>query len=105
MNQFPAIAKLPRPTSREDYFIRRRPTELHGRLGYGGQKPRLVGCEILQLSDNAAYVETYVPIDDMPQLFTLEIDGKYHRARLCYAEGSRLRLEFFTEELDYIIEG
>jgi hypothetical protein len=104
MNKLPSIIKPPRPTSREDYF-RHRPVELHGRLGYGGQKPRLVGCEILQLSDSGAYVEPYVQIDDLPKLFTLEINGQYHRARLCYAEGSKLRLEFFTEDLNYILEG
>jgi hypothetical protein len=104
MNQLPTTIKPPRPPSREDYF-RHRPAELHGRLGYGGQKPRLIGCEILQLSDAGAFVEPYVRIDDIPELFTLEINGQYHRARLCYAEGSKLRLEFFNEELDYVIEG
>jgi len=91
-----------RPTSREDYFTKRRPVDLHGRLGYGGQKPRLVGCEILELSETGAYVETYARIDETGELFTLEINGKYQRARLCYAEGQRLRLEFFFEELNYI---
>ena len=102
MNMLPATIRPIRPPSREDYFVRHRPAELHGRLGYGGQKPRLVGCEILQLSDTAAYVETYVLIDELPELFTLEINGQYHRARLCYAEGQKLRLEFFTEDLNYI---
>jgi hypothetical protein len=97
-----ASPRPPRPTSREDYFIRRRPAELHGRLGYSGQKPQVVGCEIFELSDTAAYVETYAPIDDMPLFFTLEVAGRYHRARLCFADGRKLRLEFFVEELDYV---
>jgi hypothetical protein len=101
MNTLPVTTRSGRPPSREDYF-RHRPAELHGRLGYGGQKPRLVGCEILQLSDTGAYVEPYVQIDDMPEFFTLEINGQYHRARLSYAEGTKLRLEFFTENLHYI---
>ena len=94
-----------RPTSREDYFIKRRPAELHGRLGYTGKKPRVVGCEIFELSESSAYVETYAPIDEMPEFFTLEVAGIYHRARLCFADGHRLRLEFFFEELDYVEEG
>lgn len=93
---------LPRPTSREDYFIKRRPVNLHGRLGFGGQQPRLVGCEIFALSDESAYVETYTLITNPPELFTLEIHGQYHRARLVYAEGQRLHLEFFSENLNYI---
>jgi hypothetical protein len=95
-------ARPPRPTSREDYFIKRRAMRLHGRLGYSGLKPRMVGCEVFELSETAAYVETYAPIDDMPQFFTLEVAGSYHRARLCYADGQRLRLEFFVEELNYV---
>jgi hypothetical protein len=91
-----------RPTSREDYFIRQQRAELHGRLGYGGQKPKLVGCEILELSETAAFVEAYAPIEGTPKYFTLEINGKYQRARLYLAEGRRLRLEFVPESLDYI---
>jgi hypothetical protein len=91
-----------RPSSREDYFAKRRPDNLHGRLGFGGQTPRLVGCEVFELSEKWAYVESYILIDNPPKMFTLEIDGQYHRARLCYAEGLRLRLELFFEELHYI---
>lgn len=91
-----------RPSSREDYFIRQQPVELHGRLGYGGQKPRLVGCEVLELTAAGASVEAYAPIEGTPKLFTLEINGHYQRARLCTAEGRRLRLEFVAEALDYI---
>ncbi len=105
MNTLPAATRSTRPPSREDYFVRLSPAELHGRLGYGGQKPRLVGCEILQLSDKGAYVEPYVLIDDIPEFFTLEINGQYHRARLRYAEGQKLMLEFFTEDLHYIDSG
>jgi hypothetical protein len=97
-------SKPTRPSSREDYFTRRRPDNLHGRLGFGGQKARLVGCEITQLSEAGAFVETYVPVADMPDIFTLEINGVYHRARRIWAEGQRLQLVFFTEELDYINE-
>jgi len=98
-----AISQRPaRPSSREDYFARRRPDNLHGRLGFGGQTPRLVGCEIFELSERWAYVESYVQIDNPPQSFTLEINGQYRRARLCYAEGQRLRLELFFEEINYI---
>lgn len=92
----------PRPASREDYFVGRSRVELHGRLGFTAEKPRLVGCEVLQLSDTGAYVKTHVLIDNPPKLYTLEINGQYHRARLCYAEGQRLRLEFFFEDLNYI---
>ena len=78
---------------------------LHGRLGYGGEKPGMVGCEIFNLSETAAYIETYFPVTTPSPFFTLEINGQYHRARLCYAEGRRMRLEFFTEDLDYIEAG
>ena len=91
-----------RPASREDYFIRHQPAEMHGRLGYGGQKPKLVGCEILELSSTGAYVEPYAPVDSAIKYFTLEINGQYQRARLFVAEGRRLRLEFIAESLDYI---
>jgi hypothetical protein len=91
-----------RPASREDYFIRPRAVGLHGRLGYGGKIRQLIGCEILELSERFAHVETYALIPEMPQLFTLEIDGQYHRARLFVSDGRRLRLEFFLEDLHYI---
>jgi hypothetical protein len=91
-----------RPLSREDYFVRRRPVDLHGRLGYAGLRPKLVGCEVLELSDTGAYVETYALIDDVPQLFTLEINGEYHRARLIWSEGRNIMLAFFREELHYL---
>lgn len=95
-------SRTARPASREDYFTSRRPDALHGRLGFSIPVPRVVGCEIFELSDNAAYVEAYMQINTMPEIFTLEIEGQYHRARLLYAEGRRLRLEFFDEDLDYI---
>jgi hypothetical protein len=76
--------------------------DLHGRLGYAGHKPQLVGCEIIELTETGAFVETYAPIDQTAKLFTLEINGKYQRARLTYAEGQKLRLEFIAEELHYI---
>jgi hypothetical protein len=96
------VKRPARPTSREDYFTKARPVDLHGRLGYGGQKPKLVGCEILELTETGAVIETYAEVDKTAELFTLEINGKYQRARLCYAEGQKLRLEFFFEELHYI---
>jgi hypothetical protein len=95
-------AQRTRPTSREDYFIKHQPVEMHGRLGYGGQKAKLVGCEILELSERGAYVEPYAPIDGTPKFFTLEINGQYQRARLRETEGRKLRLEFFNENLHYI---
>lgn len=98
----PAPSRPPRPTSREDYFIKRKPAGLHGRLGYSGSKPRMVGCEVFELTETSAYLETYAEIDEMPLFFTLEVAGAYHRAKLCFADGRRLRLEFFVEELDYV---
>lgn len=95
-------AHAQRPASREDYFVSHKPAELHGRLGFGGQKARLVGCEVLELSDTGALVETYAPVEDAPKYFTLEINGQYQRARLYLADGRRLRLEFVPETLDYI---
>jgi hypothetical protein len=93
-----------RPPSREDYYIRehQRQPDRHGRLGYGGQKPKLVGCEILNLTDIGALVETYAPVDAAAKFFTLEIDGQYHRAQLVKSEGRQILLAFFKEELSYL---
>jgi hypothetical protein len=91
-----------RPPSREDYFIRQRLPDLYGRLGYGGQTPKLVGCEILNLTDIGALVETFAPVDAAAKFFTLEIDGEYHRAQLVKSEGRQILLAFFKEELNYI---
>jgi hypothetical protein len=91
-----------RPPSREDYFIRRHQADLQGRLGYGGRTPKLVGCEILELTDIGALVETYAQVDAMAKFFTLEIDGQYHRAQLVKSKGRQILLAFFKEELNYI---
>lgn len=96
------LAPRRRPPSREDYFIRRHSADLHGRLGSGGQKPQLVGCEILDLSEAGALVEPYAPVDNTAEYFTLEFNGQYRRARLVKSEERLLLLAFFNEELDYI---
>ena len=72
------------------------------RLGYGGRTPKLVGCEILELTDIGALVETYAQVDAMAKFFTLEIDGQYHRAQLVKSKGRQILLAFFKEELNYI---
>lgn len=95
-------ARMSRPASREDYFTRRQLTDLHGRLGYGGVRQRLVGCEVLELTTRGAHIEAYAPIEGSPKLFTLEVNGEYQRARLCMADGRRLRLEFVAEDLHCI---
>jgi hypothetical protein len=101
-NENSNLAPRRRPPSREDYFIRRRSIDLHGRLGSGGQKPKLVGCEILDLSESGAVVEPYAPVDETAQYFTLEFNGQYRRAKLVKSEARQLLLAFFNEELDYI---
>lgn len=91
-----------RPPSREDYFIRRPSLNLPGRLGLSGPRPRLMGCTVLEFSNSGAVVEVFAPMDETAKFFTLEFNGQYHRARLVRAEGEKLLLAFFAEELDYI---
>ncbi len=55
----------------------REPAALQGRLAYGGLTPGLVGCGILDMSETGVRIETYVRLENLPEIFTLEICGVY----------------------------
>jgi hypothetical protein len=80
----------------------RQSTKLHGRIGYGGSQPGLVGCEILDLSETGVRVETFIQLDDLPETLSVEICGVYNRARLCWVSGNQMGLAFITEDTQYL---
>jgi hypothetical protein len=72
-------------------------TSLPGRLGYGGSEPGVASCQILDLSDTGVRVEVYVPLDPMPEAFSIEFGDVYCRARRCWARGNEIGLEFIFD--------
>ncbi len=80
----------------------RETTLLHGRLGYGGEHPGLVSCDILDVSKTGVRVETFIHLDHLPDSFSVEICGMYNRARLCWATGNQMGLEFIVDDMQYL---
>jgi hypothetical protein len=72
-------------------------TSLAGRLGYGGSEPGLICCEVLDLSEVGVRVEIFVPLDPMPEFFSIEFGDVYCRARRCWASGLEIGLEFIFD--------
>jgi hypothetical protein len=72
-------------------------TSLQGRLGYGGSEPGVTYCQILDMSETGVRVEVYVPLDPMPESFSIEFDDVYCRARRCWARGNEIGLEFIFD--------
>ena len=73
-------------------------TSIQGRLAYGGLKPGLVGCEILDMSEGGIRVSTTSRLDPCPELFSVEFMGVYSRARRSWSKGHEIGLEFIIEE-------
>lgn len=71
---------------------------LHGRLAYGGLTPRLVGCEILDMTEQGVRAALLIPLDDVPEIVSIEICGIYNRARRCWAQDGQVGLEFILDD-------
>jgi hypothetical protein len=80
----------------------REPASLLGRLAYGGLTPGLVGCDVLDISETGVRVETFAPLEHVPELVTVEICGVYNRARCSWVRGRQIGLEFVFDDADYI---
>jgi len=72
-------------------------TSLSGRLGYGGLEPGLVCCQVLDLSESGVRIEIYVPLDPMPEFFSIEFGDVYCRARRRWSKGHEIGLEFLFD--------
>lgn len=75
----------------------RKPVKLQGRLGYGGPRPGLTQCEILDLSETGMRISTFAQIDSIPEYVSVEFSGLYMRARCCWTAGREAGLEFIFE--------
>lgn len=73
-------------------------TNFQGRLAYGGLRPGLVGCEILDMSEGGIRVSTFSQLDPCPELFSVEFNGLYSRARRSWSKGHEIGLEFIFED-------
>jgi hypothetical protein len=78
---------------------RRKKSSSLGRLAYGGNEPRVLSCEIFDMSETGVRVETYAPPSLVPEFVTLEIGGIYHRARRCWIKGHQIGLELIPDEV------
>ena len=72
-------------------------TAFQGRLAYGGLQPGLVGCEILDMSEGGIRVSTFARLEPCPELFSVEFNGVYSRARRSWSKGHEIGLEFIVE--------
>jgi hypothetical protein len=90
-------------SAKENRQARRKHSGMQGRLAYGGLHPGLVGCEILDLSETGARVETFVQLDlELPETVSVEFCGAYLRARRRWVHGRQLGLEFIIEDMKYL---
>jgi len=80
----------------------RKPAALQGRLAYGGLTPGLLGCGVLDMSETGVRIEIYGRMENLPEIFTLEICGVYNRARKCWTKGSEIGLEFMVDDMQYL---
>jgi hypothetical protein len=80
----------------------REPAALQGRLAYGGLTPRLVGCGILDMSETGVRIEIYGRMENLPEVFTLEICGVYNCARKCWTKGREMGLAFMFDDMQYL---
>ena len=69
-----------------------------GRLAYGGEEPRVLSCEVLDVSETGIRVETYVHPIDIPEFVSLSFGGLYYRARRRWVEGNQIGLELIPDE-------
>jgi hypothetical protein len=72
----------------------RQPASLQGRLAVGGLTPRLIGCDVLDLTDDGARVELFAPVENLPDMVSIEICGIYNRARCCWTRDREIGLSF-----------
>jgi hypothetical protein len=72
-------------------------TSVPGRLGYGGPEPGVAFCRVLDLSEAGVRVELFAPLDPMPELFSIEFEDVYCRARRCWVKGNEIGLEFIFD--------
>ena len=86
----------------ENRLTARKTAGVQGRLAYGGDNPGLVGCDVIDLSEAGARVETFARIETLPEILTVEICGVYNRARRCWAMGRQIGLEFIFEDAQYL---
>lgn len=68
-----------------------------GRLAYGGDEPRVLSCEILDMSETGIRVETYVNPSQIPEFVSLEFGGIYYRARRRWVNGNQIGLELIKD--------
>lgn len=73
-------------------------TSIPARLAYGGLKPGLVGCEILDVSEGGVRVSTFARLDPCPEFFSVEFLGVYSRARRSWSKDHQIGLEFIKED-------
>ena len=93
-----ADAPPPVPTCTEQRRAKREKLASLGRLAYGGAAPRVLSCEMLDVSENGLRVETYVHPTDVPEFVSLEFGGIYCRARRRWVEGNQIGLELIPDE-------
>jgi len=73
-------------------------TSIQARLAYGGLKPGLVSCEILDVSAGGVRVETGVRLEPCPEFFSIEFLGVYSRARRSWSKDNQIGLAFIKED-------
>jgi hypothetical protein len=98
---FTSSEMFPTPPRKAGPEQRRMPREmamLHGRLAYGGLAPRLVGCQILDMTEHGVRAALLIPLEDMPEIVSIEICGIYNRARRCWAHDGEVGLEFILDD-------
>ncbi|MDR3505833.1 MAG: PilZ domain-containing protein [Acidocella sp.] len=99
-NSEPGNADAPSstPPGSEQRGARREKLSSLGRLAYGGEEPRVLSCEVLDMSETGVRVETYVHPSQVPEFVSLEFGGIYYRARRRWVDGNQLGLELIQDE-------
>jgi hypothetical protein len=88
----------PTPPRAENRHATRENLSSLGGLAYGGEEPRVLSCEVLDISETGVRVETYVHPVDIPEFVSLTFGGRYYRARRCWVEGNQIGLELIPDE-------
>lgn len=60
-------------------------------------EPGIICCTVLDLSEAGVRVKIFVPLDPMPEFFSIEFGDVYCRARRCWASGHEIGLEFIFD--------